>query len=282
MRRRPTVTIPAAAATAAALISVLVAASSHALAHPPATGVRQAPAPGSAVAVIGDTPYGAEQLEDFRDDVEAINADPDVGLVLHLGDIKNAGTPCSDEYFAQIRADFDRFEDPLVYTPGDNEWTDCHRADAGGYLPTERLARLRRLFFDPPGTTLGAPRSVRPQPHFPENVRFARSGVQFATLHIPGSNDDRDPWFHGRRGADGRARPETASERRLRRREATDRRAANLKWLDSTFALARSTGAAGVVLATQADMVYGSGAPRGRYKLYIARIAGRARAFGRP
>ena len=32
-----------------------------------------------------------------------------------------------------------RVRDPFVYTPGDNEWTDCHRAKFGGFVPTERL-----------------------------------------------------------------------------------------------------------------------------------------------
>jgi hypothetical protein len=34
--------------------------------------------------------------------------------VLHRGDIKSGSTQCTDAYFAQIRSDFDRFEDPLV------------------------------------------------------------------------------------------------------------------------------------------------------------------------
>ena len=43
-------------------------------------------------------------------------------------------------YSAAQIAGFPAVADPVVYTPGDNEWTDCHRASAGGYLPTERLA----------------------------------------------------------------------------------------------------------------------------------------------
>ena len=54
-----------------------------------------------------------------------------------------------------LRDAFDDFKDPLVYTPGDNEWTDCHRTNNGSYLPTERLAKLRELFYPAPGVTLG-------------------------------------------------------------------------------------------------------------------------------
>src|SRR6478752_4689914 len=86
-------------------------------------------------AVIGDTPYGTPQIENFPNDVAEINGDPSVSLVLHLGDIKNGSSKCTTEYFEQISKDFNGFEDPFVYTPGDNEWTDCHRANNGSYWP---------------------------------------------------------------------------------------------------------------------------------------------------
>jgi hypothetical protein len=44
------------------------------------------------LAVIGDTPYGAEQLEQFPALVADINADPKVDLALHVGDIKSGST----------------------------------------------------------------------------------------------------------------------------------------------------------------------------------------------
>ena len=46
-----------------------------------------------------------------------------------------------------IREQFDRFEMPLLYTPGDNEWTDCHRPAAGTYNPLERLDAVREAFL---------------------------------------------------------------------------------------------------------------------------------------
>jgi hypothetical protein len=55
---------------------------------------------------------------------------------IHLGDIKNGSTQSSTSYFEQIRADFDLFREPFVYTPGDNEWTDCHRTNNDAYWPS--------------------------------------------------------------------------------------------------------------------------------------------------
>ncbi len=92
------------------------------------------------VAVIGDVPYGAAQVAAFPAEIEEIDADPDVDRAIHLGDIKNGSSRCDDAYLAAGLADFETFDDPLLYTPGDDEWTDCHRANNGGYLPTERLA----------------------------------------------------------------------------------------------------------------------------------------------
>ncbi|MCU1373562.1 MAG: hypothetical protein JWO68_848, partial [Actinomycetia bacterium] len=89
------------------------------------------------MAVIGDIPYGDAQIAAFPGRIDDLNAAPDVQMVTHLGDIKSGSSKCTDEYFQMIKTQFDRLEDPLVYTPGDNEWTDCHRANNGGYDPLE-------------------------------------------------------------------------------------------------------------------------------------------------
>src|SRR5512138_2231449 len=107
-------------------------------------------------AVIGDFPYGAQKRAELPALVDLINADPLVERVLHVGDIKaGSSSDCSDAYLADIREQFDRFEDPFVYTPGDNEWTDCHVQfkNNGLYTPTERLAAVRTVFFPNVGRT---------------------------------------------------------------------------------------------------------------------------------
>src|SRR5262249_53286407 len=128
-------------------IAALAAAAASALI---VTAIEATPAPAAPVehadqnytfAVIGDIPYGAAQIANFPNVVAQINADKSVQWVDHLGDIKNGSSVCSDEYFSMIRSEFDQFTDPLVYTVGDNEWTDCHRANNGSYNPLERLAK---------------------------------------------------------------------------------------------------------------------------------------------
>jgi hypothetical protein len=123
------------------------------------------------LSIIGDLPYSATQLEAFPSWVDEINSDPKVDTVVHLGDIQSGSTVCSDGYFDTILGLFESFKDPVVYTPGDNEWTDCHRTNNGAYNPLERLAKLRATFFSSPGVTLGGrKKQVLAQTGYPENV----------------------------------------------------------------------------------------------------------------
>ncbi|HEY3000773.1 MAG TPA: hypothetical protein VGJ44_00360, partial [Kribbellaceae bacterium] len=182
-----------------------------------------------AIAVIGDVPYGGMLIEHFPAFIGQINADPDVRMVTHLGDIKNGSSVCSDEYFNLIRDDSALFRRPLVYTPGDNEWTDCHRVNNGAYDPLERLAKLRSTFFADPGTTLGRQKvAVTAQDGYPENVRYTRNGISFAALNIPGSNNSTLPWS-------GLGYTAPTAEQLA---EVSGRTAADLALLDDVFAQA--------------------------------------------
>jgi hypothetical protein len=229
------------AGLAAAMVAVLGSAVVGA-------GGAQAASPGMAAftfAVIGDIPYGDAQIARFPRVIDQINADPAVDFVDHLGDIKSGSSLCSDTYISMIRTQFDRFQDPLVYTPGDNEWTDCHRANNGGYQPHERLAFVRKTFFSQPGKTLGQQSvGVKSQVDqgFPENVRYSRAGIAFGVPHIVGSNNGLAPWT-------GLTAP--TSEQVT---EVGARTAAAIDLINATFDDAAASGDRAVVLLTQADM----------------------------
>jgi hypothetical protein len=206
------------------------------------------------LAVIGDTPYGAAQIVDFPNYIADINADEDVGRVVHVGDIKNGSTRCDDSYFTFIEEQLATFDDPLVYTPGDNEWTDCHRSNNGKYDPLERLEALRDVFYAEPARTLGG--EQRPlltqafMPGYqdiPENQLWTQSRVLLATLHVVGSRNGRAPWF----GDDTTDALVDDPARRLA--EVEHRTAAALAWMKLSFALADKLKTKGVVLFMQAD-----------------------------
>ena len=196
--------------------------------------------------VIGDIPYGDAEIAKFPARIQDINADSSLDFVAHVGDIKNGSSVCSDEYFEHIRAEFDTFEHPLIYTPGDNEWVDCHRTNNGAYNPLERLAKLREIFFNEPGKTLGANMPVKTQEKLglPEDVRFTQNRVAFSVVSVQGSNNSLQPWTGLGNTA---ATPEQLAE-------VEHRTQAVVSQLHETFSDAAARNDRAVVLMTQADM----------------------------
>jgi hypothetical protein len=241
------------------------------------------PQTGFGFAVIGDTPYDApgtttESEVRFPAAVNQINADPAIQMVNHLGDIKSGPSRCDDTYFQKIRTQFDRFADPLVYTPGDNDWTDCHLASNGGYNPLERLQKIRDLFFPRPGKTLGQQSvAVHDQAGLPENMSYERAGVSFTVLHIVGSNNGLAPWTVPP-GPGGQPQAD----------EVRQRTAATLALINQTFDEAQAQGQRAVVLLTQADMFdpkVTDPAPPSYYSGFqdiVATIAQRSASFNGP
>lgn len=272
-------------------------------------------APTSIFAIIGDSPYGTSPTDTTQTTanpafIAAINADPDVSLVLHAGDIHSGKQYCTQDYNTTVFNQWKAFKNPLVYTPGDNEWTDCHKPGEGGgtynaatgaidYLkdaagnlidykggdPVENLKLVRSQFFAAPGKTLGRSMDVNSQgvlfdvanpadKEFVENVWFEKSKVMVVTLNVPGgSNNDTDIWY----GAPTMSPSQT--------QEVATRTAADLRWLDTAFKRASENNDVGVLIMLQADMWDADGKPAShivQYKQFIDRIASNTKAFGKP
>src|SRR3989344_254193 len=51
--------------------------------------------------------------------------------------------PCADATFQDRFGLAQKSKHPFIFTPGDNDWTDCYRAKPRTYEPLERLAKLR-------------------------------------------------------------------------------------------------------------------------------------------
>ena len=173
---------------------------------------------------IGDTGYSSSQvarLSDLRKDMNGSGLE----FTVHDGDFKSGTSSCgSDSLYTDMRDRFDRWTMPFIYTPGDNEWSDCSS-------PLDRLDFLREVFF-PTSQSLGDPSMTleRQSSDFPENARWDRGGVTFATVHTVGSDNNAD-------------HPS----------EYWPRNEANLDWISETFDEAVARGSAAVVLATQAN-----------------------------
>lgn len=193
---------------------------------------------------LGDLPYGqaAQGHAPYKSLLAAINQERP-GFSIHIGDFKSGSTLCSDEESRVQLGLFGLFDSAVVYTPGDNEWTDCHRANNGAYDPLERLQALRATFYKPglslgkqPLPVLNQSASMPAFARYVENQRWAHQGVVFATLHIVGSNNNfevRDPRAVA---------------------EFFEREQANIAWIREAFAAARQSQAKAIVLAMQADV----------------------------
>ena len=185
-------------------------------------------------ALIGDTPYSDSERRELPRMLDAIAAS-DVDFVVHVGDIKNGQSRCDDTVFKDRQQLFDSNPAPFIFVPGDNEWSDCGRISNGAYDPLERLAALRRLFWEQPDS-LGRKRiALERQPGaYSEHSRFRRGPVLFVTLNLPGDDNN-----YGRRSEP--------------RQEFLERNPVVLAWLQESFALARRDKLAGIVLLFQAN-----------------------------
>ncbi len=229
--------------------------------------------PAFAFGVMGDTPYNEREEPHFVQLIERMNEAP-LAFVVHVGDFKaGAHSPCSDALFAKRRAQFDSSRHPLVYTPGDNEWTDCRRASNGSGDPIERLAALRRVFFAD-AWSLGRSRiETRFQgdcverragacvcPAHPENRRWTHGAVVFVTLNIPGSNNNV--------GYDA------ANDEEARCRDR-----ANALWLEEAVAESSANDWRALVVMVQADPWV---AAKAVYKPFLAGLEAAARRLRKP
>jgi len=123
---------------------------------------------------FGDMPYRLpDDYARFENLITQINHEKPAFSV-HVGDFKSGSTPCSDEYFSKIYNYFGTFIKPLIYTPGDNEWTDCNRKAAGKYDPLERLALLRKMFFNEKQSFGRKKISLKSQAEKPEFARYVK------------------------------------------------------------------------------------------------------------
>jgi hypothetical protein len=223
-------------------------------------------------ALIGDVPYNSVDYWKLDNVIAEINANNQLKWILHAGDIKNGSSLCSDELFLDRLERFQAFKKPFILTPGDNEWTDCHRANNGSYLPLERLAKLREIFYPVPGMTLGQKTMIVEAQDAPfiENMRWMEQHVMFATLHIVGSNNALAP-FATRTSADDA--------------EVANRIRASVAWIEETFAKAEAENARGVLLLFQAnpgfELAKGSAGRKG-FEEVLEAFENAAVSFGKP
>lgn len=210
-----------------------------------------------AIGLWGDLPYSDVQaLTGVPNLIADMNAQK-LRFTVHDGDLKGGNavpgsvtpTTCSNALYAQSLAYLNALKAPAMFTPGDNDWTDCDRPSNGGFNSLERLEYQRRVFFSTPFSfgikrlkqdvqtgapyCLGGPNGTDAVPCV-ENRRWMVGKVVYVTLNVQGSCNNLCD-----------VAPNPA--------EFAARNAANIAWLREAFDEASRRSAAAVMIISQAD-----------------------------
>ncbi|WP_235591148.1 hypothetical protein [Pseudoalteromonas sp. H105] len=190
--------------------------------------------------VIADMPYTAHDKASLSEKgalTHKIQQTPH-SLLMHLGDIKAGSEPCTNELLTSNKELLRRLtSQPFIYTPGDNEWTDCDRKSLEPrFDELERLAFVKRLMYTPEYLKqAGRLANYKTQPTMVENARWQLADVEFMTLHIAGTHNGR--------------RQVLLSDKTLANEAAQRRDDLNLKWLSAANPSAKA-----YVIGFQADI----------------------------
>ena len=203
----------------------------------------------------------------------------DLAFSVHDGDLKGGNGPtanppsvnCDDSLYLAGLAYLNQLEAPAMFTPGDNDWTDCDRPSNGGFNSLERLDHERQVFF---GSRFSAgakkqmqqevqstpsclgyvsgpaagPTVTKPVPCV-ENRRWTFKNVTYVTLNVQGSCNNLCD-----------TAPDPA--------EYAARNAADIAWLHETFTQAKANGSVAVMIISQADPGFdGSDGTRTRFAI---------------
>jgi len=110
------------------------------------------------IAVFGDWPYSQNLLNNANLLINSVNLDPDVTSFCMSEIFILEANPAPAPEFSRTSGAvpgwnqsvyfwFQQFKTPMVYTPGDNEWTDCHKTkEFKSGDPLKELAAVRSLF----------------------------------------------------------------------------------------------------------------------------------------
>src|SRR5262245_27005348 len=87
------------------------------------------------VGLWGDLPYSAVQANPGVPNLIADMNGQELAFSVHDGDLKGGNGPsanppsvtCDDALYDGALASFNTLEAPAMFTPGDNDWTDCDR-----------------------------------------------------------------------------------------------------------------------------------------------------------
>jgi hypothetical protein len=195
------------------------------------------------IVILADTPYSDKEKQMLQgpDGIlyRLINAE-EPSVVMHLGDLKSGGDSCTNELLTEHKALLAQVQPgKVIYTPGDNDWTDCDRFLLfHSFDELERLEYLTTLMFKTPPLLSENLTSITAQPEQVENKLWINDRLAISTLHIVGTSNGRVNI--------------SKSNQLLAIKKADERDNKNLAWLKQIEAKAKSFDA--LIIGFQADI----------------------------
>lgn len=198
------------------------------------------------IGLWGDLPYSALQESVGVPNLVADMNAHHVRFSVHDGDLKaGSNSLCDDNLYHHAAATLNQLHGAAMFTPGDNDWTDCDRPSNGGFNSRERLDRERQILFSTPWSF--GQRPIRQEVQTArlclgvngptacvENRRWTVGRVTYVTLNVQGSCNNLCD-----------TNPDPA--------EFAARNAANIQWLREAFATAKARNSAAVMIIAQAN-----------------------------
>ena len=207
----------------------------------------------------GDTGYTKFEKAVYQQLILNINHTKPA-FTIHVGDIWGNEKATDDAYRGMFET-FSRFDHPLIYTPGDNEWADTWQQARGPYDTLERLTALRKVYF-PNNQSLGKRKiTLARQKNIPENALWSHQGVQFCAIHTVPPSETRPN--HKKRVWE----------------EYKKRTVANIQWMQQAFKTARQSKAPAIVFAWHPWMFNKDGSTTARYRSFIDAFLKEAKSF---
>lgn len=192
--------------------------------------------------VFGDMPYTqgeAKALAAPAGQLYQLVQAEQPAVLIHLGDTKNGGLPCTDELLkTNTGLIAGMYPGKVLLTPGDNDWTDCDRpALVPNFDELERWQFFKNwVYGEKQSHFTGKLTGLSQQTVQPENQLLTLGQVRIATLHVPGTDNGQQQIL----------KSDVVQAKQM----AKTRMANNMAWLAQLF----SVDAKAYVIAMQADM----------------------------
>jgi hypothetical protein len=148
------------------------------------------------IIVLADTPYSdkeKEMLQGPNGELYRLINKIKPSVVMHLGDLKHGGDSCTDTLLTEHKILLHQVSPGnVIYTPGDNDWTDCDRSSlTKSFDELERLDFLIKLMYQTPPLLDENLPSITAQSTQVENKLWINERLAMSTIHLVGTSNGR-------------------------------------------------------------------------------------------